>query len=76
MLSSDQESIGLTEDEDLDERDLDDEDDEDDDKDDDDEEEEEMEMASGIVHHHSGRQIYSHSSLNVMSIENLVGPSA
>lgn len=76
MLSSDQESIGLTEDEDLDERDLDDPDEEDKDDDpDEDEDEEEEEMASGIVHH-PGRRIYSHSSVNVMSIENLVGPSA
>ncbi|KAF9309793.1 Myb- protein A, partial [Linnemannia elongata] len=76
MLSSDHESIGLTEDEDLDEKDLDDLDDEDKDDDpNDDEEEEEEEMVSGIVHHPS-RRIYSHASANVMSIENLVGPSA
>lgn len=76
MLSSDHESIGLTEDEDLDEKDLDDLDEEDKDGDpNDDEEEEEEEMVSGIVHHPS-RRIYSHASANVMSIENLVGPSA
>ncbi|KAF9541376.1 Myb- protein A [Mortierella hygrophila] len=74
MLSSDQESIGLTEDEDLDERDLDDLDEDDKDVEPDEDEEEEEEMASGIVHH-PGRRIYSHSSVNVMSIENLVGPS-
>ncbi|KAG0042335.1 hypothetical protein BGZ89_006941 [Linnemannia elongata] len=76
MLSSDHESIGLTEDEDLDEKDLDDLDEEDKDDDpNDDEEEEEEEMVSGTVHHPS-RRIYSHASANVMSIENLVGPSA
>ncbi|KAF9921993.1 hypothetical protein FBU30_007935 [Linnemannia zychae] len=70
MLSFDQESIGLTEDEDLDERDLDDLDEEDD-KDNGDEEEE---MIPGKVR--SGRRIYTPSNINVMSIENLVGPSA
>ncbi|KAF9142777.1 Myb- protein A [Linnemannia schmuckeri] len=75
MLSSDQESIGLTEDEDLDERDLDDLDADDKDDEDDEDEEEEVEMASGIAHR-PGRQIYNHSNVNVMSIDNLVGPSA
>ncbi|KAF9908321.1 hypothetical protein EC991_009965 [Linnemannia zychae] len=70
MLSSDQESIGLTEDEDLDEGDLCDLDEDDKENDD----EEEMTLASGIAH--PGRRIYNSSSVNVMSIENLVGPSA
>ncbi|KAG0259695.1 hypothetical protein BGZ95_004609 [Linnemannia exigua] len=74
MLSSDQESIGLTEDEDLDERDLLDDLDEDDKDDEEDEDVKEMTLASGIVH--PIRRNYSASSVNVMSIENLVGPSA
>ncbi|KAK3844262.1 MAG: hypothetical protein J3R72DRAFT_439274 [Linnemannia gamsii] len=74
MLSSDQESIGLTEDEDLDERDLLDDLDEDGENHEEDDDDDEMTLASGVVH--PSRQNYTASNVNVMSIENLVGPSA
>ncbi|KAF9106559.1 Myb- protein A [Mortierella sp. AM989] len=71
-MISDKESIGLTEDEDLDDEDLSQEYDEDDDEDDNNDNDSDGNARAGG----SSNKVFTQSTAHVMSIENLVGPSA